>query len=80
VTCIDKIIDESYENELHVHSWTLERLKPSNSLKVKNIMLDPYEETENNIDDERISNDVCVGDNVAVIISSDNDEQFWLLS
>jgi hypothetical protein len=37
-------------------------------------MLDPYEEIKSGIDGEWISNDVCVGDNVAVIVGSDNDE------
>jgi hypothetical protein len=48
--CIDRICNESCENELHVHTWSLKTLKPSNNANVKNMMLDPNEEIESGID------------------------------
>ncbi len=78
VTFIVRIADGNCENELHVPSWTLKRFKPSYSLEVKNNMLDLDEEIESGTNGEWIY-DVCVGDNVVVIVNNDNDEQLWLL-
>jgi len=46
VACINRSLKEKCENELHVHPWTLKRLKPCNSLEARNIMFDHDEEVE----------------------------------
>jgi hypothetical protein len=47
VICIDKIPNGRCDNELHVPTWTLKKFKPTNSMEVREMMLNPTEEIEN---------------------------------
>jgi hypothetical protein len=71
---MDRIRTERCENELHVHPWSLKRMKPCNGLKVKNMMFDSDEKVENGTGGEWITSAICVGDNVAIIVESETDE------
>jgi hypothetical protein len=73
---MDRIPSERCKNELHVRPWSLKRMKPCNSLEVRNMMFDPDEEIKNGTSGEWIANAICVGDNVAIINESETDEQF----
>ncbi len=77
--CIDRIPNGKCKNELHVPTWTLKRIKLTNSVEVRNMMIDLDEEIDNSTSGEWIAYGVYVGDNVAVIIDSETNEQFWLL-
>jgi hypothetical protein len=76
VTYIDRILDERCDNELLVHPWSLKRLKPCNSLEVKNMMIDPNEEINNGKGGEWIVGVVCVGDTIVLVADNENGEQF----
>ncbi len=76
VACINRIFGERCDNELHVHLWSLKRLKPCNSLEVRNMMINPNEEMKNGMSHELIVDAVCVGDNIVLVVDNENGEQF----
>jgi hypothetical protein len=73
---MDRIPSERCENELHGCPCSLKSIKPCNSLEVRSMMFDPDEEIENGTNGEWIANAICVGDNVAIIVEIEIDEQF----
>jgi hypothetical protein len=65
------------ENKEHVSNWTLTRLKPKNTLEVRQMMYDSNEEFEVGTSGEWFVKYLVPGDNVA--IPSDTADPFWHL-
>ncbi len=60
----------------HVTPFFLQRLKPSNNLKICESMYDPIEEIEYGIRGELIVDVVLVGNNIVVKVDGSSNEDF----
>jgi hypothetical protein len=69
---LDRISNQRCENEIQ---WSLQRLKPSNSWEVGNMIFDTDEKIKSGTNGEWIIDVVCVGYNVAIITKSGTYEQ-----
>lgn len=76
VACIDGDLGVECDNK-HVSKWTLTRLKPKNSSKVRQMMSNSNEEIEIGISEEWIVDNLRLGDNT--VVPSDTNEPFWIM-
>jgi len=64
------------DSKSHVTPWSLQKLKPFNSLKVREITYDLNEEIEYGNGGELIADAVLVGDNIVVKVGGSSNEDF----
>ena len=77
-SCSEMDTDFPCHQKFHVGPWTLWRMKPQSSLQVR-LLYNSDEEVEAGSGDEWISEDVSIGNNIAIRANSTDDESFWIM-
>jgi hypothetical protein len=77
-SCSEMDTDFPCYQRSHVGPWTLRRMKPQSSSQAR-LLYDLDEEVEAGSGGEWISEDVSIGNNIAIRADSTDDESFWIM-